>query len=384
MKSLPTESAVKERYAKASQVAEAALCCPVDYDPQFLKAIPTEVIERDYGCGDPSKFLRSGETVLDLGSGTGKICFIASQVVGPEGRVIGVDMTDDMLEVARRNAPTVAETIGYANVEFRKGRIQDLALDLERLDAELKKAPLASADSFLAAEALAEELRVKHPLVADDSVDVVVSNCVLNLVEPGAKKQLFEEIFRVLRRGGRAVISDIVADEAVPDHLQNDPKLWSGCISGALTEEGFLRAFTEAGFYGIEILQRDFQPWRTVEGIEFRSLTIQAFKGKHGPCWERHQAVIYRGPFKEVLDDDGHRMERGRRYAVCDKTYNLYKKAPYAAAFEFIDPRTDIPLEEANPFDCSRPSLRHPRETKGQEYRVTAAGSSCDEEGSCC
>lgn len=384
MKSLLTESAVKDRYAKASQATEAALCCPVDYDPQFLKAIPAEVIERDYGCGDPSKYLQPGETVLDLGSGTGKICFIASQVVGPEGRVIGVDMTDDMLEVARRHAPTVAETIGFANVEFRKGRIQDLALDLELLDVELKKAPIASADSFLAADALAEELRIKHPLVADDSVDVVVSNCVLNLVEPRAKKQLFEEIFRVLRRGGRAVISDIVADEAVPVHLQNDPELWSGCISGALTEEEFLQAFTEAGFYGVEILKLDSQPWRTVEGFEFRSMTIQAFKGKQGPCFERNQAVIYRGPFKEVLDDDGHRMERGRRYAVCDKTYNLYRKAPYAAAFEFIDPLAEIPLEEAKLFDCSRTALRHPRETKGQEYTVTTEASQCVDGGSCC
>lgn len=384
MKSLHAESAVKDRYTKASQAAESALCCPVDYDPQFLKAIPDEVIERDYGCGDPSQYLRPGETVLDLGSGTGKICFIASQVVGREGRVIGVDMTDEMLEVARRNAPLVAENVGHANVEFRKGRIQDLALDLERLDAELKKTPIASADSFLAADALAEELRIKHPLVANDSVDVVVSNCVLNLVEPRAKRQLFEEIFRVLRRGGRAVISDIVADEAVPEHLQNDPELWSGCISGALTEEEFLEAFTAAGFYGIEILKLDSQPWRTVEGIEFRSMTIQALKGKQGPCFERNQAVVYRGPFKEVLDDDGHRMERGRRYAVCDKTYNLYKKAPYAQAFEFIDPLTDIPLDEAAAFDCSRTSLRHPRETKGQDYDATTEAGQCCDGGDCC
>ena len=100
----------------------------MNYDPSLLKVIPQEVIERDYGCGDPSKYLREGETVLDLGSGTGKICFIAAQIVGPKGKVIGVDMTDEMLEVARRNAPVVAERIGYANVEFRKGRIQDLAL----------------------------------------------------------------------------------------------------------------------------------------------------------------------------------------------------------------------------------------------------------------
>ncbi len=382
---MKTEHAVKERYAAASKAQEPALCCPVDYNPQFLKAIPAEVIERDYGCGDPSKHVRPGETVLDLGSGTGKICFIASQVVGPTGKVIGVDMTDDMLEVARRNAPVVAQNIGYANVEFRKGRIQDLALDLEVLDAELKKRPITDAASFLAADELAAELRVKHPLVASDSVDVVVSNCVLNLVEPEAKPRMFREIFRVLKLGGRAVISDIVADEEVPEHLQNDPELWSGCISGALTEEGFLKAFEEAGFYGIEILKFDLQPWRTVEGIEFRSMTIRAYKGKQGPCVERNQAVIYRGPFKEVLDDDGHRMVRGVRYAVCDKTYNLYKKEPYAGSFDFIDPHHNIPAEQAAAFDCARTSRRHPRETKGQNYHATtAANRQCCDGGSCC
>ena len=385
MKNVNPESAVRQRYAAGAQSQEPRLCCPVDYDTAFLKVIPQEVIERDYGCGDPSKFLREGETVLDLGSGTGKICFIAAQVVGAKGKVIGVDMTDEMLEVARRNAPVVSERIGYSNVEFRKGRIQDLALDLEKLDAELERRPITDADSFLRADELADELRVKHPLVADDSVDVVVSNCVLNLVEPKSKRQLFQEIFRVLRKGGRAVISDIVSDDEVPEEMQNDPELWSGCTSGALTEESFLKAFSDAGFYGIQLLKRDEKPWQTVEGIEFRSVTVEAFKGKQGPCFERNQAVIYRGPFKEVLDDDNHRMERGVRYAVCDKTYNLYKKLPYQQYFEFVDPLADVPLEQAKPFDCSRTAVRHPQETKGQDYKVTTvASSTCCDGGSCC
>ncbi len=378
------QTAVRERYAEAAKAPEAALCCPVSYDPDRLKAIPAEVIEKDYGCGDPSRYLKPGETVLDLGSGTGKICFIAAQIVGPTGKVIGVDMLDDMLEVARRNAPIVADRIGFTNVEFRKGRIQDLALDLEKLDAELKSRPIDSANAFLAAEALAADLREKSPLIADASVDVVVSNCVLNLVEPSAKNRLFGEIFRVLKFGGRAVISDIVSDEPVPQHLQNDPQLWSGCISGALTEEEFLAAFERAGFYGIEILKLDTTPWQTVEGIEFRSVTVQAWKGKQGPCIERNQAVIYRGPFKEVLDDYGHRVERGQRYAVCDKTYQLYKRQPYAAHFEFIDPLTPIPMAEAKPFDCSRAAQPNSRETKGFDYTTTTDGATCCSVDGCC
>jgi ubiquinone/menaquinone biosynthesis C-methylase UbiE len=378
------ESIVRQRYAAGAKERSDKLCCPVDYESEYLKVIPSEVIERDYGCGDPSRYLQRGETVLDLGSGTGKICFIASQIVGPNGKVIGVDMTDEMLEVARRNAPIVAQRIGYTNVEFCKGRIQDLALDLEMLDQELKKKPITDAASFLRADELAEELRVKHPLIISDSIDVVVSSCVLNLVEPKSKPQLFDEIFRVLKKGRRAVISDIVSDEVVPEEMQSDPELWSGCISGAFTEDGFLAAFENAGFYGIQILKRDVNPWRTVQGIEFRSVTIEAFKGKQGQCFERNQAVIYRGPFKEVLDDDHHRMHRGKRYAVCDKTYNLYKKAPYRECFEFVDPLVDVPLGEAKAFDCARTAPRHPKETKGQDYDATTeANNRCCDGGSC-
>ena len=273
-----TENAVRDRYANAAQTKEDSLCCAVDYDAKYLKAIPEEVIERDYGCGDPSRYLRDGETVIDLGSGTGKICFIASQVVGPKGRVIGVDMTDEMLDLARRNAPLVAENIGHANVEFRKGRIQDLALDFDLLDAELNKANLNGLKGFLEAETIADKLRNESPMIATETIDVVVSNCVLNLVAAELKPQLFGELFRVLKPGGRAVISDIVGSDDVPETLQRDPELWSGCISGALREDRFLRAFADAGFDPIRILKRDESPWRKVGEMTFRSLTVEAIK----------------------------------------------------------------------------------------------------------
>jgi SAM-dependent methyltransferase len=381
---MEVEEIVRERYRQGAEERVADLCCPVDYDPRYLAVIPQEVLERDYGCGDPSRHLQEGETVLDLGSGTGKICFIAAQVVGATGRVIGVDMTGEMLAVARRNAPVVAGKLGFANVAFRRGRIQDLALDVDLLDEALAREPVTSADGLLRAAALADELRRTRPLIADGSVDVVVSNCVLNLVDGQEKERLFAEIHRVLRTGGRAVISDIVSDEEVPLELQRDPELWSGCISGALTESGFLAAFEAAGFHGIRIVERQREPWRTVAGIEFRSLSVEAFKGKEGVCLERNQAVIYKGPFREVLDDDGHRMRRGERIAVCDKTFQLYQREPYRSSFEFVEPLTGVGLDGAPLFDCSRTAPRHPKETKGQHYQATTEAEACCAPGNCC
>lgn len=375
-KTLSVENAVRRRYSKGARRKVAALCCPVaGYNTDYLKVIPAEVIERDYGCGDPSKHLRDGETVLDLGSGAGKICFIAAQVVGPHGRVIGVDMNDDMLALARKHQPAVARRLGYNNVEFRKGRIQDLALDHDRLDAWLRKNPVGDSAGFARLNAHIRQLKTAHPMIADGAVDVVVSNCVLNLVENAEKRQLFAEIFRVLKRGGRAVISDIVSDEDVPCAMQNDPALWSGCISGAFREDSFLRAFEDAGFYGIRILERGDKPWRTVRGIEFRAMTVEAFKGKQGACLERNQAMIYKGPFREVVDDDGHRIRRGERFAVCDKTFGIYSREPYATHFQPVPPRREIPLSRAKPWSYAHPPLRHPRETKGHTYRATTDGN---------
>ena len=179
------------------------------------------------------------------------------------------------------------------------------------------------------------------------------------------------------------MISDIVSDEDVPAELQNDPELWSGCISGSLREDLFLEAFERAGFYGLRILEREERPWRTVKGIEFRSLTLEAFKGKQGPCFERNQAVIYKGPFKEVLDDDDHRFERGKRSAVCDKTFQLYKGAPYRESFDFIEPVASIPLDEAKPFACLSNVLRHPQQTKARDYQKTSSASQCCKDGQC-
>jgi len=380
-----TDTAVRRRYSRAARATEPALCCPTSYEPRYLEAIPREVLERDYGCGDPTPYVRAGDIVLDLGSGAGKMCFILAQVVGPTGKVLGVDFTEEMLALARKHQPEVARRLGYDNVVFHRGRIQDLALPLDEVEAYLKSRPLRSAAALADFESFCERLRASAPLIVGESVDVIVSNCVLNLVKEAEKEKLFAEMYRVLKRGGRLAISDIVSDEEVPASLKRDPKLWSGCLAGAFREDKFLEAFERAGFHGIQIEKYDERPWQTVRGIEFRSITVTARKGKAGPCLERHQAVIYMGPWKEVLDDDGHRLRRGQRMAVCDKTCRILTQSPYADEIIPVPPLKVVPLKKAGGFACSGDALRDPRETKGKRYRKTLAAtrSVCGPEGCC-
>ena len=379
------EAAVLERYGNAAQTVEACLCLPVSYDKALLNVIPDEILERDYGCGDPSRYIREGETVVDLGSGGGKACYIISQIVGARGRVIGIDFNPPMLELARKYQRLIGDKLGYHNVEFRRGKIQDLKSNLELLDQHLKENPVRSVADLARLEEFESRMRREQPLIADESADVIVSSCVLNLVRAEDKKQLFTEMYRVLKRGGRVAISDIVSDEPVPDHLARDPNLWSACVSGAFQEEEFLRAFEEAKFHGIQIEDFSSKPYQTVEGIEFRAITVTAYKGKEGPCIERNQAVIYRGPWKQVIDDDGHTLERGARMAVCDKTFGLYSRAPYSGQFILLPPREEVAREDAGVFDCARDHRRQPRETKGVDFKITQlSNGACGPNANCC
>ena len=374
------ETAVRDRYAEGAKASQPALCCPTDgYDGRYLTILPDEIVEKDYGCGDPTRFVNEGEVVVDLGSGSGKNCYIIAQKVGELGRVIGVDMNDAMLDLSRSYIDEIAAKIGYHNTKFVRAKIQDLALDLDALNEWIVKNPITSVQQMMELEAECDRLRRETPLIATDTVDVVVSNCVLNLVKPEDKQQLFSEIFRVLKRGGRAVISDIVCDELPTQAIMDDPDLWSGCISGAFLETEFLEMFENAGFHGIEILVRQEEPWQVIDGVEFRSLTVRAYKGKQGECLEHHQAVIYKGPWKSVQDDDGHTLVRGARMAVCAKTFGLYTdpNGPYSNAVIGIEPYAIVPNAEANAFSCNFDSFRDARQTKGLDYRVTIAPQAC-------
>ncbi len=370
-------SAVLARYSEGAQDVQAALCCPIDYDKDLLRLLPDEIIRKDYGCGDPSRYVRPGDTVLDLGSGGGKICYMAAQIVGENGRVIGVDMNDDMLALARKYQREMAQKLGGDRVRFVKGYIQDLALDVAAMEQYLAGHPVRNAADLAALQAWQQQQRTAQPLIRDKSVDLVISNCVLNLVGDADKQQLVNEIFRVLKPGGRVAISDIVSDEPAPDHLKANAELWSGCISGAFTEQGFLEAFGNAGFLAIAYDKWDTQPWRVVADIEFRSATLTATKGDDRPCLDIGQAVIYRGPYASVTDDEGHVFPRGERMAVCERTYEFLIEGPCRDNFIGITPAdAREPVTWCAPAGTRRPAAA----TRGAIYSTAA----CDDESGCC
>jgi ubiquinone/menaquinone biosynthesis C-methylase UbiE len=371
---MDTQAAVIERYSQGAKQRQPALCCPVNYDQNLLAMLPQEIIEKDYGCGDPSSYVQAGDVVLDLGSGAGKICYMAAQLVGQHGQVIGVDMNDDMLALARQYQSEMAQKLGGDRVRFVKGRIEDLALDVNAMEKYLAAHPIKTADDLTKLEAWKSGQRLTNPQIADASVDLVISNCVLNLVDEGHKQCMVREIFRVLKPGGRVAISDIVSDESVPAHLKSDPMLWSGCISGAFQEREFLRAFQEAGFIAVSYAKWDAEPWQVVEGIEFRSVTLAAVKGAGTTCLDYGHAVIYRGPFSAVTDDENHIYPRGERMAVCERTFKLLTEGPYKQDFIGITPN-----QRREPATWCAPvgTLRPASETKGAAHGHAGAGAGC-------
>jgi len=362
------EKSVRERYSQGARETQESLCCPVDYDSGLLAALPEEIIARDYGCGDPSRYVQTGDVVLDLGSGGGKICYMAAQLVGPQGRVIGVDMNDDMLALARKYQDKMAGKLGGDRVHFLKGYIQDLALDVDALDRYLREHPVHDRHGYAELRAWEARQRRDQPLIADASVDLVISNCVLNLVSDDEKEQLVREIFRVLKPGGRIAVSDIVSDRPIPATLKQDAELWSGCISGAFQDSEFLRTFADNGFHAVCYDKWETQPWRVVEGIEFRSVTLTASKGVAETSHREDRSLIYRGPFAAVIDDTGQRHVRGERSRVTGVQHAWLTNAAYRDAF--IDPQAELP---AAATACCPPTIP-----------VTGARQDDANHGGCC
>jgi arsenite methyltransferase len=306
-------ASVREYYGRVLQSSadlKTSACCLAETLPrhvrEILKTLHPEVLERFYGCGSPIPPALTGATVLDLGCGSGRDCYVLSKLVGPQGRVIGLDMTEEQLAVARRHQAWHAEKFGFANTEFRQGYIEDLSG------------------------------------IADGSVDLVVSNCVLNLSPD--KPRVFREIFRVLKPGGELYFSDVFADRRIPAALAADPVLLGECLGGALYVEDFRREMARVGCLDARVVassrltlnNEDIQ--RQVGHIAFHSMTLRAFKlNLEDRCEDFGQVATYRGTLAESPQsfdlDDHHHFVAGKPMLVCGNTADMLARTRYAPHF---------------------------------------------------
>lgn len=329
---------------QSSSDLKTGACCSIDAMPAHLRALLAglhpEVVERFYGCGSPLPPALQGRTILDLGCGSGRDCYLLSKLVGEEGRVIGVDMTPEQLEVAVRHRAWHAENFGYkrSNVEFLHGHIENLAA----------------------------------VGIADNSIDVVVSNCVINLSPE--KPKVLAEVFRVLKPGGELYFSDVFADRRIPAALRQDPVLLGECLGGALYWEDFRRILQDLGCPDARVVKQnafsidDPDVEAKIGMVKFRSVTVRAFKlPLEDRCEDYGQVARYLGTLPEhphSFDlDDHHHFETGRPLRVCGNTADMLAATRYAPHFEVWGDKT----MHFGLFDC----------TSGPQGESVAAGGSC-------
>ena len=314
------KDSVQEYYGKVLQGShdlKTDACCTDGQLPGYLKQamgrVHDEVAARYYGCGLVIPQQLEGLRILDLGSGSGRDCYVLSQLVGEEGFVLGVDMTDEQLEVARRHVDWHREQFGYrkSNVEFRKGYIEKL-----------------------------DELGLES-----ESFDLIISNCVINLSPD--KEAVLREAWRLLKPGGEMYFSDVYADRRVPAHLLEDPVLWGECLSGALYWNDFHNLAKAAGFADPRLVEdrplaiSNEEIAEKLDPIRFFSATYRLFKldALETHCEDYGQAVRYRGGIahheNRFLLDKHHAIEKGRIFPVCGNTWRMLHDTRFAPFFEF-------------------------------------------------
>ena len=315
---------VKEYYGKTLQKREdllAGACCCLDKPPaeirDVLPLIADEILTKFYGCGSPLPPLLKGMTVLDLGCGTGRDVYIASKLAGETGLAIGVDMTTEQIEVARKYQEEQRKRFGFksSNVKFLQGYIEDL----------------------------------KSVGIEDNSVDVVISNCVINLSPD--KEQVFKEIYRVLKPGGELFFADVFSDRHIPEELANDPVLRGECLGGTLYTEDFRRIMAKCGwadfrYTSIRMLDTDNEEIKNKLGFaKFSSRTVRAFKlnDLEDICEDYGQVAYYNGSipgYPHFFDlDDHHRFFTGKPMLVCGNTASMISNTRYGRAFKVIGDR---------------------------------------------
>ncbi|MFT5127016.1 MAG: arsenite methyltransferase [Rhodothermales bacterium] len=332
-----TRESVSEYYGKTLSTnsdLKTSACCNVDSIParhrEILSKIEDEVLIKFYGCGSPLPDALENCTVLDLGCGTGRDAYLAAALAGKNGRIIGIDMTDEQLDVARRHAVSQTRKFGLteANVDFRKGIIEDL-------------------------EAAG---------IPDNSIDVVISNCVINL-SPN-KHKVFSEIFRVLKPGGELYFSDVYSDRRIPENLRQDPVLYGECLSGALYIEDFRRILREFGCLDYRVVSQteiemtDPEVEAAVGLIRFYSITVRAFKldSVEDVCEDYGQVATYNGTLPDWPNffdlDDHHCFETGKPMLVCGNTAAMLSETRYARHFEVVGDRE----QHFGVFECEEPA----------------------------
>ena len=327
-----TQETVQDYYAnvlKTKDDLKTSACCTAEATPAhlrpLLKNIHESVQEKFYGCGSPIPPVLEGCTVLDLGCGSGRDAYLLSQLVGAKGRVIGLDMTEEQLAVARQYVGWHMERFGFdkPNIRFEKGFIEDL----------------------------------KSAGIEDESVDVVISNCVINLSPD--KEAVFSEIFRVLKPGGELYFSDVFAGRRIPDALKSDPVLLGECLSGALYTEDFRRMLARAGCLDVRTVSKT--PFtinnKEIEAkigmVDFYSITIRAFKCDFEDICENYgQSAAYKGTIPENPDafplDDRHMFKTGESVPVCGNTAKMLSETRLKDHFHVEGDRS----VHTGPFDC--------------------------------